>query len=184
MRHQRYGGKLGRTGAHRDAMFRNLVTSLLEHERVQTTDAKARQIRRIAERMITLGKRGDLHARRRAAALIRSREVTAKVFGSLADRFRARPGGYTRMLKLGRRVGDAAPLAIVELVEAPELAKGKPAGKPAGKSRGRAEKAPAAPKARGAKASRPAEKPGKAAQRGGEKPARAARRKAPTKKGS
>jgi large subunit ribosomal protein L17 len=169
MRHGRYGGKLGRTGAHRDAMFRNLVTSLLEHERVRTTDAKARQIRRIAERMITLGKRGDLHARRRAAALIRSREVTAKVFGPLAERFRARPGGYTRVLKLGRRVGDAAPLAIVELVEAPESARGK----------GRAEKGAAAPKAREAKAPRSEAKAGKAKPRAAEKPA--ARRKAPRK---
>ncbi len=180
MRHQRYGGKLGRTGAHRDAMFRNLVTSLLEHERVQTTDAKARQIRRIAERMITLGKRGDLHARRRAASLIRSREVTAKVFGPLADRFRARPGGYTRVLKLGRRVGDAAPLAIVELVEAPESARGKAAGKPAAKARPRAEKTAAAPKARDAKAARSEGKGGKATQRAAGKPP--ARRKAPTKK--
>jgi len=178
MRHHKYGGKLGRTGAHRDAMFRNLVTSLLEHERVQTTDAKARQIRRIAERMITLGKRGDLHARRRAASLIRSREVTAKVFGTLADRFRARPGGYTRVLKLGRRLGDAAPLAIVELVEAPEPVKGKGAAK----GKARAEKTPAAPKTRGAKPPRPETKAAKAAQRGAEKPARAARRKAPTKK--
>jgi large subunit ribosomal protein L17 len=96
-----------------------MVTSLLEHERIQTTDAKAREVRRLAERMITLGKRGDLHARRQALAVIRSRAVTAKVFDELADRYRERPGGYTRVLKLGYRRGDAARVALVELVEPP-----------------------------------------------------------------
>ena len=99
-------------------MYRNLVTSLLDHERVQTTDAKAKEVRRLAERMITLGKRGDLHARRRALRVIRSREVAAKVFDDLADRYREREGGYTRVLKLGNRRGDAAAISIVELVEA------------------------------------------------------------------
>ena len=98
-------------------MVRNMVTSLLEHGRVETTDAKAKEVRRIAERMITLGKRGTLHARRNALRVIRSRDVAARVFGDLADRFRERPGGYTRVLKLGRRVGDAAPVSILELVE-------------------------------------------------------------------
>jgi large subunit ribosomal protein L17 len=98
-------------------MLRNLVTSLLDHERIETTDAKAKEVRRLAERMITLGKRGDLHARRQALSVIRRREVTAKVFDDLAERFRERPGGYTRVLKVRRRTGDAAPLSIVELVE-------------------------------------------------------------------
>ena len=94
-----------------------MVTSLLDHERIQTTDAKAKEVRRVAERMITLGKRGGLHARRRALRVIRSRDVTAKVFDDLAERFRDRPGGYTRVLKLGMRKGDAAALSVVELVE-------------------------------------------------------------------
>jgi large subunit ribosomal protein L17 len=125
MRHRMRGRKLGRTSAHRKALYRNLVTSLLQHERVQTTDAKAKEVRRLAERMITLGKRGDLHARRRALRVIRHRDVAAKVFDDLAERYRDRPGGYTRVLKLGSRVGDAAPISIVELVGQ------APAGKPA-----------------------------------------------------
>ncbi len=117
MRHRARSAKLGRTSAHRKAMYRNLVTSLLEHERVETTDAKAKELRRIADRMITLGKRGTLHARRQALSVIRSRDVTEKVFDDLAERFRERPGGYTRVLKVRRRTGDDAPLSIVELVE-------------------------------------------------------------------
>ena len=126
MRHRNYGGKLGRTSAHRKALLRNLVTALLDHERIETTDAKARELKRMADRMITLGKRGDLHARRQALAVIRSREVTGKVFGDLAERFRNRPGGYTRVLKVRVRVGDAAPLSLVELVEG-KKAEAKPA---------------------------------------------------------
>jgi len=98
-------------------MYRNMVTSLLAEERIKTTDAKARQIRRLADRMITLGKRGDLHARRQALSVLRSKDVTAKLFDELADRYRDRPGGYTRVMKLGSRRGDAAPLSIVELVD-------------------------------------------------------------------
>ena len=119
MRHRKQHGKLGRSSAHRKALLRNMVTSLLEHERIQTTDAKAREVRRLAERMITLGKRGSLHARRQALSVVRSRGVTAKVFGELADRYRERPGGYTRVMKLGLRTGDAAPVSIVELVDRP-----------------------------------------------------------------
>jgi large subunit ribosomal protein L17 len=103
-------------------MYRNLVTSLFEHERVRTTDAKAKGVRSLAEKMITLGKRGDLHARRRALRVIRRREVAAKVFDDLAERYRDRPGGYTRIVKLGIRPGDAASMSIIELVES-----GKPA---------------------------------------------------------
>jgi large subunit ribosomal protein L17 len=111
-----------------------MVTSLLDEERIETTDAKAKELRRVADRMITLGKRGSLHARRQALSMIRSKEVTAKLFGELADRFRERPGGYTRVLKARRRVGDAAPMSIIELVEAPaEVAKG--AGKKAAKQK-------------------------------------------------
>jgi len=117
MRHRKAGRKLGRSSSHRGALLRNLVTALLEHEQIETTDAKAKELRRVADRMITLGKRGDLHARRQALAVVRSREVTGKLFGPLAERYRARPGGYTRVLKLRTRVGDAAPISLVELVD-------------------------------------------------------------------
>jgi len=119
MRHRKSGRKLGRTSSHRKALFRNMVTSLLEHERIQTTDAKAKELRGIADRMITLGKRGDLHSRRQALSVIRSKEVTSKLFGELADRYRERAGGYTRVIKVGNRVGDAAPVSIIELVDRP-----------------------------------------------------------------
>ena len=119
MRHRKSGTTLGRTSSHRKAMFRNMVTSLLEHEQIQTTDAKAKELRRWADKMITLGKRGDLHARRTALKTVRSKEVTAKLFDELADRYRDRPGGYTRIIKLGNRAGDAAPLSIIELVDRP-----------------------------------------------------------------
>jgi large subunit ribosomal protein L17 len=133
MRHQKLGGKLGRTSPHRKAMLRNMVTSLLDSEQIETTDAKAKGVRRLTERMITLGKRGDLHARRRALRVIRSREVTAKVFDELAARYRERAGGYTRVLKVRQRVGDAAPLSIIELVdrgqEAPKSGDKKKSGR-------------------------------------------------------
>ncbi len=119
MRHRKGLKKLGRSSSHRQAMLRNMVTSLLDHERIQTTDAKAKELRRVAERMITLGKRGDLHARRQALSFIRSKEVTGKVFDELADRYRERPGGYTRVMKLGQRNGDAAPMSIIELLDGP-----------------------------------------------------------------
>ena len=117
MRHRKSGRKLNRTSSHRKALMRNMVTSLLDHERIETTDAKAKELRGLADRMITLGKRGDLHARRQALSVIRSKEVTAKLFDELAERFRDRPGGYTRVIKVGNRVGDAAPVSIIELVE-------------------------------------------------------------------
>ena len=117
MNHRKTGRKLGRSNAHRKALFRNMVTSLLEHEQIQTTDAKAKELRGVAERMITLGKRGTLHARRQALETIRSKTVTSKLFDELADRYRERPGGYTRVLKLGQRPGDAAPMSIIELVD-------------------------------------------------------------------
>jgi large subunit ribosomal protein L17 len=129
MRHRVRAGILGRSPSHRLAMYRNLVTSLLQYERIETTDAKAKGVRRLAERMITLGKRGDLHARRRALRVIRSRKVTAKVFDDLAERFRDRAGGYTRIVKVRNRAGDAAPISIIELVEEAAAAKGKAAKK-------------------------------------------------------
>ena len=117
MNHRKTGRKLGRSSAHRKSLFRNMVTSLLDHEQIQTTDAKAKELRGVAEKMITLGKRGTLHARRQALQTIRSKDVTAKLFSELADRYRERPGGYTRVIKLGQRAGDAAPMAIIELVD-------------------------------------------------------------------
>ncbi len=128
MRHRKDHRKLGRTPSHRTAMLRNMVTSLLEHEQIRTTDAKAKEIRRVAERMITLGKRGTLHARRQALETLRSKEVAAKVFDTLADRYRDRPGGYTRVLKLGeRRHGDNAPMSVVQLIPGAESAGGETA---------------------------------------------------------
>ncbi len=120
MNHRKTGRKLGRTSAHRKALFRNMVTSLLQHEQIRTTDAKAKELRGVAERMITIGKKGTLHARRQALRTIRSKDVTSKVFDELADRYRERPGGYTRVIKLGQRPGDAAPMAIIELVDRQE----------------------------------------------------------------
>ena len=117
MNHRKTGRKLGRSVAHRKALFRNMVTSLLEHEQIQTTDAKAKELRGVAERMITLGKRGTLHARRQALETIRSKDVTSKLFDQLAERYRERPGGYTRVIKLGRRPGDSAEMSIIELVD-------------------------------------------------------------------
>ncbi len=117
MRHLNTGRKLNRTSSHRSALFRNMVTSLLEHEQVRTTDAKAKEIRRFAERMITLGKRGTLHARRQALAFIRSETVVKKLFDDVAPRFQTRPGGYTRVVKLGVRPGDGAPMSVIEFVD-------------------------------------------------------------------
>ena len=116
MRHRKDHRKLGRSNSHRKAMLRNLVTSLLDHEQVRTTDAKAKEVRRVAERMITLGKRGTLAARRQALKTIRTKDVTAKVFDVLADRYDGREGGYTRILKLGRRHGDNAPISLIQLI--------------------------------------------------------------------
>jgi len=116
MRHRKSGRQLGRNTHHRRALFRSLVTSLLEHERIETTEAKAKEVRILADRIITLGKRGDLHARRRALAYIRTREVVGKVFSDLAGRFAERPGGYTRLIKTRRRIGDAARMVVIELV--------------------------------------------------------------------
>ncbi len=119
MRHMKAGKKLNRTGSHRRAMFRNMVTSLLQHERIVTTEGKSKEAGRLTEKMITLGKRGDLHARRQAVSFIKSNEVVKKLFSELAERYRSRDGGYTRVLKLEPRAGDNAPMAMVELVDRP-----------------------------------------------------------------
>ena len=118
MRHGNTGRRLGRKTSHRVAMFRNMVTSLLEHGKITATDAKAKEIRVVAERMITLGKRGDLHSMRQAASVIRVKSVVTKLFSTIAPCYKERLGGYTRIIKLGIRQGDAAPLSLIELVEA------------------------------------------------------------------
>lgn len=117
MRHRKKGRKLNRTAAHRKATLRNMAASLFRHERIETTTAKAKELRPFAERLITLAKRGDLHARRLAAQKIPDREVLGKLFGEIGPRFSERPGGYTRILKMGNRRGDAAEMALIELVE-------------------------------------------------------------------
>jgi len=115
MRHLKAGRKLGRTSSHRQATMRNMVTSLIEHEKINTTDAKAKEIKRLADKMITLGKRGDLHSIRQAMKVIRHKSVTKKLFDDVAPRFKDINGGYTRVLKYKRRNGDNAPISIVEL---------------------------------------------------------------------
>lgn len=116
MRHNVSGRKLNRTTSHRMAMFRNMVTSLLDHGRIYTTIPKAKELRRIADSMITLGKRGDLHARRQALAFIREKDVVHRLFNEIGPRYQNRPGGYTRIVKVGFRRGDAAPMCLIELV--------------------------------------------------------------------
>ena len=117
MRHLNAGRKLNRTSAHRKALMKNLVLSLIQYGRLKTTDAKAKELRRWADRMVTLGKRGDLAARRRAYAFIGSHTAVKKLFDEIAPRFMERPGGYTRVIKMPPRHSDAAPMAIIELVE-------------------------------------------------------------------
>ncbi|MBW8057187.1 MAG: 50S ribosomal protein L17 [candidate division NC10 bacterium] len=116
MRHRKLKRKLGRTSSHREALLRNLTTSLLLYEKIITTAAKAKELRKIAERMITLAKRQDLHARRQAAEVIQDERVLKKLFETIGERYQGRNGGYTRITKLEYRVGDGAPLAAVELV--------------------------------------------------------------------
>lgn len=116
MRHNTAGKKIGRTTSHRNAMLRNMVTSFLRSEKIMTTNVKAKMLQQVAEKMITLGKRGDLHARRQASAYVRDRDVVGKLFTDLCDRFRERSGGYTRIVKMGYRVGDSAPTSVIELI--------------------------------------------------------------------
>ena len=117
MRHLKAGRKLGRPSAHRKALFRNMVTALIDRERIRTTLAKAKELRGKVEKTITLGKKGTLHARRHALKLVADRGVLKKIFGPLAERYANRPGGYTRVIKLGHRLGDDAPMAFIELVD-------------------------------------------------------------------
>ena len=117
MRHARTGKKLGRDSAHRKALYANLACSLIEHGRIRTTEAKAKAVKPYAEKMITLGRRGDLHARRQALAELRSQEAVHQLFADVAPRFADRPGGYTRIVKLGHRQGDAAEMVYLELVD-------------------------------------------------------------------
>ena len=116
MRHRKAGRRLGRNSSHQKAMMRNMVTSLLEHERIVTTTPKAKELRKLADKMITLGKRGDLHARRQALSVIRSKKVVDKLFTKLKEEYMGRNGGYTRIIRTGNRSGDAASMAIIELV--------------------------------------------------------------------
>jgi large subunit ribosomal protein L17 len=117
VRHQRAGKKLGRDSAHRRALYANLACSLIEHGRIRTTEAKAKAVKPFAEQMITLGKRGDLAARRRAISELRSQDIVHALFADVAPRFAERPGGYTRIVKLGPRQGDAADMVYLELVD-------------------------------------------------------------------
>jgi len=116
MRHRKAGKRLGRTTSNRQAMMRNMVTSLIEHERIITTVPKAKEVRKFADQMMTLAKRGDLHARRQALSFMRDKKVVAKLFDTLKDEYVDRAGGYTRIIRTGNRLGDAADMAILELV--------------------------------------------------------------------
>lgn len=116
MRHLKSGRKLNRTASHRWALMRNLITCLLRDEKIQTTDPKAKEVKRWADRVITLGKEGSLHARRQALGIVRDKAVVRKLFDTIAPRFKDRPGGYTRIIKIGRRRGDSAPISLIELV--------------------------------------------------------------------
>jgi large subunit ribosomal protein L17 len=128
MRHGFTGRRFNRSVSHRTAMFANMATALIKHEQIKTTLPKAKDLRRVVERLITLGKRGDLHARRQVLARLRDEQMTRKLFDELAERYKARPGGYTRVLKAGFRYGDMAPMAIIELVERNTEAKGQDSG--------------------------------------------------------
>ncbi|UEM22334.1 50S ribosomal protein L17 [Skermanella mucosa] len=128
MRHGMSGRKFNRTSSHRKAMFSNMAAALIKHEQIKTTLPKAKDLRPIVEKLITLGKKGGLHNRRLAYAQLRDDTVVAKLFGPIAERYTDRPGGYTRVLKAGFRYGDAAPLAFIELVDRDVAAKGQDSG--------------------------------------------------------
>jgi large subunit ribosomal protein L17 len=124
MRHGKTGRKLNRTPSHRKALFANMAASLIRHEQIVTTLPKAKELKPIVDKLVTLGKRGDLHARRQAISQIRDKEAVSKLFDTLGPRYKERSGGYTRVLKAGFRYGDAAPVAVIELVDRDESAKG------------------------------------------------------------
>jgi large subunit ribosomal protein L17 len=180
MKHRVVGRRLDRTTEHRTAMFRNMVTSLLRHERIRTTTPKAKELKRYADKVITLGKRGTQHARRIAHRDIRDIEVLVKLFGPIAERFKTRPGGYTRIIRVGHRPGDNAEMAVIELVDRAGAPEAKAEEKSDKKAAGRKAEAPSkagkkaeikaetkaetkAPKKTEKKAERPAEKPAKKA---------------------
>src|SRR5277367_5525395 len=128
MRHGNSGRKLNRTSSHRKAMFANMAVALLKHEQITTTLPKAKDLRPIVERLITLGKKGGLHARRQAIARLQDKALADKLLTTLAERYAARPGGYTRIIKAGYRYGDDAPMAVIELVDRDPDAKGQDSG--------------------------------------------------------
>ena len=128
MRHRHGYRRLNRTASHRKAMFANMAVALIKHEQIKTTLPKAKELRGVVDRLITLGKRGDLHARRQALSRLRDPKIAAKLFDTLADRYKERPGGYTRVLKAGFRYGDMAPMAVIELVDRDPAAKGQDSG--------------------------------------------------------
>ncbi|HLT77578.1 MAG TPA: 50S ribosomal protein L17 [Ferrovibrio sp.] len=128
MRHRNAGRKLNKSSAHRRAMFGNMVASLIKHEQITTTLPKAKELKPLMDKLITLGKRGDLHARRQALSFIPEKSAVDKLFSTLNERYAGRNGGYTRVLKAGFRYGDAAPLAVIELVDRDPAAKGKDSG--------------------------------------------------------
>jgi large subunit ribosomal protein L17 len=128
MRHRKAGRKLNRTAEHRKALFANMAAALIKHEQITTTLPKAKDLRRVTERLITLAKRGDLHARRLAISRLRDEKIVAKLFDTIGPRYKTREGGYTRVLKAGFRYGDSAPIAVIELVDRDESAKGLDSG--------------------------------------------------------
>ena len=164
MKHRVAGRRFDRTTEHRTAMFRNMVTSLLRHERIVTTTPKAKDLRRIADKIITLAKKGTAHARRLAYREVRDVEVLQKLFGSIADRFKTRPGGYTRLVRVSRRAGDNAELAMIELVDRAPAASEEGDEKAGKKARPAKEKAEKAPKAE--KPAKAEKKPAKGAKKG------------------
>lgn len=140
MYHGKAGRKLGRTSSHREAMLRNMVTSVIKHERIRTTDTRAKELKKMAEKMVTLGKKGSLHARRQALAVVRDKETVGKLFGELTERYRNRAGGYTRIVKVGYRYGDNAPVSILEFIpDEKKKEKAKPKAKAKSKLKEKAE---------------------------------------------
>lgn len=158
MRHQKKTIKLGRTAEHRKALLANQVCSLIEHQRIKTTLAKAKAVRPLAEKMVTLGKKGSLHARRTALAVLRQKNAVKKLFDDIAPRTAARSGGYTRIIRLGQRRSDAAPVAFLEWVDAPQVDHEEPVAKDKGKKGKRSKTAPEEKTSKKAKKSEPNEK--------------------------
>ena len=178
MRHRRAGKKLGRDSSHRQAMLRNMVTSLFKYEQLETTDAKAKRLRPVAEKIITLAKRGDLHARRQALAYIKDKAVTHRLFGDLRDRYMDRQGGYVRIVKKGNRKGDGAPLSVIQLLPEEE-------GNKKVKKKGKTAKAASGAESKKKKESKPKEdekkdpkKDSKKGKKAGAKPSKKAKKEA------